>query len=109
MATEPTDHEGTEVSIARLEVQVESMNAKIDSVIQLLRDEQERSKTAIGDHESRIREIEKAGDIRSALESHDKRLDSAERWIHSVPVGLVITLIVAIGGLVSYVGGLPTV
>lgn len=83
------------------------VEVKLDTIIQMMQEDRERDRTALLDHETRLREIERAGDIAERLVGHDKRLSTAERWIHALPVGLVITFVVAVGGLVSYVGGLP--
>lgn len=84
------------------------VEVKIDTVIQMMQEDRERDRVALLDHETRLRELERAGDIAAKLAGHEQRLSTAERWIHALPVGLVITFIVAVGGLVSYVGGLPS-
>lgn len=91
-----------------LHERVVRVEVKLDTIIQMMQEDRERDRMALLDHETRIREIERAGDIFAKLNSHEQRLSTTERWVHALPVGLVITFIVAVGGLVSYVGGLPT-
>ena len=92
--------ESQDTRIVRLEV-------KVDTIIAMIQEDRDRYKMSILDHEQRLREVERAGDIKAKLTRHEQRLTNAERWIHALPVGLVITFVVAVGGLVSYVGGLP--
>lgn len=91
-----------------LHERVVRVEVKLDSLIQMMIEDRERDRVALLDHETRLREVERAGDIAKKLSDHDRRLTTTERWVHALPVGLVITFVVAVGGLVSYVGGLPS-
>lgn len=91
---------------AELRDRLVRLEVKIESLIQMILEDRERDKTAILDHETRIREIERAGDIETKLSNLNSRMTNAERWVHALPVGLVITFVIAVGGLVSYVGGI---
>lgn len=99
MSAEPNNSDSR---LVRLEV-------KMDAIIQMIQEDRERDRMSLLDHENRLREIERAGDIKQKLIDQNRRLGSVERWVHALPVGLVITFVVAVGGLVSYVGGItPT-
>lgn len=101
-----SDDDTRALQLARLEV-------KVDSILEQLREDRETFKERFSDHEVRLRRIEEIGDpkkvltnVEDRLGGLEKRMTKAERWIHAIPVGVVIAFIVAVGALISYVNGI---
>lgn len=94
-----SDMDERALQIARLEV-------KVDTILEHLKEDRETMKERFSDHEERLRKLETRKDVAPKVEDLEKRVVKTERWVHAIPVVVVIGFIVAVGGLLGYVNTL---